>query len=462
MKMKKRIMILLCLALACAMFGTAAAEAPAETGSFTTIADLEGEDIFPYPASDYYVILTQRDGLWWRVDAQPDDRYTEMFDAYLSEEADEGGYDTFTAYARTLPAASAELLSEQPISRDTLKSYCGKPLRNALADGLSFELGEAFTTDPARASERTERLSMTDSAGREYGLPLFVAFSDFQDGLLFFMSKGIYSYVLRFSGTEETLREAAGNGTWENLVILDCSFAGFSSEYVRNEMGTDFRRAMPESEARNVTTIGDVTDQYDHNRSIPEDISQDGVLMVNGEDCFWIGTFRVDERYPGLELAVENAKTPEEQDAAAEAFQEYLNAIPVALERADCAHPEKIRNMEAYAGKRIGDLLDEGFEITWYAATTLDEAKQGYNIPLALKGRDGTEYTITGSRLYTAYDNSIILSMVQGAYQYSVWIEGNDETLETAALNGTFGELEIRNMTYFGLSDNVFQMAGVR
>ena len=151
MKMKKRIMILLCLALACAMFGTAAAEAPAETGSFTTIADLEGEDIFPYPASDYYVILTQRDGLWWRVDAQPDDRYPEMFDAYLSEEADEGGYDTFTAYARTLPAASAELLSEQPISRDTLKSYCGKPLRNALADGLSFELGEAFTTDIARA-----------------------------------------------------------------------------------------------------------------------------------------------------------------------------------------------------------------------------------------------------------------------------------------------------------------------
>ena len=97
MKMKKQMTILMCLALACAMFCTAAAEAPAETGSFATIADLEGENSVPYQALDYYVLLTQRDGLWWRVDAQPDDRYPEMFDACLGEEADEGGYDTFTA-----------------------------------------------------------------------------------------------------------------------------------------------------------------------------------------------------------------------------------------------------------------------------------------------------------------------------------------------------------------------------
>ena len=120
--MKKWFTMLLCLILACAAFA-----APAEEIPFATVGDAATDGAYYYYAPDYYVILVKKDGAWWRVDAQVDDRYGELYAGMYEAEDPVAADAELTAYARTLPVASAEKFSEQESPFGESVRYAQRP-----------------------------------------------------------------------------------------------------------------------------------------------------------------------------------------------------------------------------------------------------------------------------------------------------------------------------------------------
>ena len=458
--MKKYLVILLCLALACTAFGAAAeapAEMPEEALPFATVRDAENQTSQEYWSENYYVVLTCRDGVWWHVEAKIDDRYREIYRALLYGGEDGMSYSEAKEVILDLPVASAEVIADQPETAETLKGYTGKTVKDLLADGFGFDYIQAATGDETKNDWNAERFILTDDSGTEYRVPLYLYASDWR-GFIFAMVKGHYSYMISFrEGTEESLREAAENGTWVDLVIAAAEFNGFSSEVSRNLGGIGYHSPIiTEEEALALKTVEE-TMNYDCVIYTPEN-GKEYCILLNGEDCFWLASAALDERYHELDRAADNPATEEESAEAYNARWNYLKALPVTVEKLGAGHPQRIEDLSAYTGKRVRDLYAEGFRTTFFSATTEDESQETYSAELTLKDADGLEYTIYGSRFYTEFDEWILLEMVRGLYQYEFRFDGNAEALDAAVRDGAFEDLEVREGAYIGLSPEAIDL----
>ena len=450
MKMRKITAVLVCLALACA-----ACAAAAEAVPFATVGDAMNGREFTYWFTGCYVILAEHNGTWWRVDAQLDEHARKLEEKVNSADDNGEAYDEMTAYLRTLPAASAEKLSEQPISNQKLDSYTGKKMKDLLADGFSFDWAQAFTADQEQADGRARILRPADNEGKTWRIPLYLLWSESADGLVFSMNRGIYAYQVCFDGTAEKLQEAAGDGSWEEMEITFVSFGGFSSDTQRSMMeDSHTRRVLTAEAAAKIRTAEDLQD-YDYVSNFSEDASR-FFSVVNGEDCFWIATADIDADHQDL---VNLGYPPD--DASSEALWQYVRTLPVTVTRADCEHPDRL-DPAAFAGKTVGELQAAGLEVSWFYATTTDPSKESWSMSLRLPDAQGQAVIISGAFSWDDWNEYCMLDMQADVYLYTAYIDGTAETLEEAAAGGTFQSLVIRELTYSGLSPSALETAGLR
>ena len=458
MKIKNRILLLLCLALvftACGAF----AEAPA--APFSIMSETQTGMERNYYSSDYYLVLVRKDGAWWRVYAQIDDRYAELYNALTSDSINQNAYEAFDSHVQSLPVASAEQLSEEPLDEAALKAYAGENLKGLLADGFTFICIRAYTTDESGTGDNPECLTLTDDSGKSCRVPLYVIDTGYQGGIFLQLDKGIYSYEFPYSGRTDTLRKASEDGSLGELVPGEGIFNGFSTDTM-NEIPNEnsAHRLVTEEEALAIRTVGDA--QKYICSSFLADGDQKYIVLIIGKDGLWTASAVPDERYRELDRATTGALSDEAISEANTAFWEYQASLPVTVAKVEGDYPRPVEDLSAYTGKSFRELQEEGFEFWWYSASTPMEGKEAFNVPLVLKNSDGSEYRkLYGNILCFPFNDYILFTASQGLYEYDIEFEGNADTLAAAAANGTFPDLIVTKVYLTAPSGDAPVMLGV-
>lgn len=451
--MRKFVALLLAVLLACMAFAASAEETP-----YATVGEAVADSSFIYSSDSYYVVLVEKDGAWWRVDGQLDDRYRELYSSFPTAEDPGAVYEEMTAYEHSLPVASFEKLSEQPLGEETLKSYAGKKMKDLLADGFGFDWAEGFTADEEKADGHARVFHPSDRNGTVYRIPFYLTYTEpeYTDGLTFRMNMGMFGYLFTFGGTEETLQKAIENGAWEEMEITnEGTFGGFSMEAEQGMRGDINARLFPtEEEAAAIRTVGDAM-KYDYIGFFSDNYDEH-YLLINGKDRFWLATAELDEHYRELSRTAYNG-----DEQAANDLADYTGSLPVTVKALEGDHPP-VPDPSAFVGRTVGELQAEGFRICWFYATTLDPAKEEYNKTIVLTDAGGEETVLNGFFSYDDYNEYCLLDTEKGMYQYTFSFDGTAETLEEAFSSGTFTDLAVREAAYSGLSDEVLTMLGLR
>ena len=226
--MKKILAVILFLALMAAVFGSLAEETEAPAAPFETMYDTKtGTDWSAYSSPNYYIVLSLKNGRWWRVDARIDDRFSELTNALDGAEDREAAYAELDVYLDTLPVASAVELSEQPLATGTLNAYAGKTLRDIMADGFRIEYIQ--TLSPDGEGEGPEWLDLTDDEGNTFNVPCYLFDGNYEGNVMFCLKKGIYSYGFVFDVKESQLRKTIGEGTWDDLEACSAKLHGLNA-----------------------------------------------------------------------------------------------------------------------------------------------------------------------------------------------------------------------------------------
>ena len=456
--MKKWFLLLACLVLICTAC-SALAEESAETaaaGAFSVMSEAHTGAEKVYFSSDYYLVLIKKDGAWWRVDARLDDRYREVYAALSSSGYAQEAIEEFDAYAWSLPVASAVRLEEEPLDGAALKAYAGEKLGSLLADGFTVVCVHVYTGD--ETDYGTDYLTLADESGKEYRVPLYMSNIGYESGILFQLDKGIYTYEFTCSGTAETLQKAVEDGTLGELVLDDGAFSGLSSSTMYEIMEeSSKRRPVTEAEALSIRTVGDAL------RYISIAYSSDGgekyVVLIEGKDCFWTATAVMDEHYRELYRAAWGSNSSYE---ANQALWDYQNSLPVTVEKVENGFQPHIEDLSAYTGKSLRELQEEGFEFRWYSASTTEEEKEAFNIPLVLKNSDGSVFReLNGSILCFKLNDFIYFTASKGLYEYDFEFEGNADTLAAAAADGSFPDLPAKKAVFTSISGDAPVLLGL-
>lgn len=130
--MKKGIALILALSMLCAAFGTLAEEEKLEP-LFATVGDaLEaaGESPVAGGEEEYYAVVTEKDGKYYRSVADMDDRAKELQSAIWNADVDhiEAAFAASNEYIKTLPIAYSEMFTAAPMTQAELDALVGKTL----------------------------------------------------------------------------------------------------------------------------------------------------------------------------------------------------------------------------------------------------------------------------------------------------------------------------------------------
>lgn len=452
MDIRKPMIFMTALLLIFLPFCVSAGEpAPSGVVPFASFGDaVNAEDSHVYFSADYCIVLAQAGGSWWRLDAQVDEQYKALYDAFMGPEQGTSAADDFRLYLTTLPF-SAVRPEEQPLTGGSLAGYAGKTPKDLLADGFGFDWMQASAADEIRASGDAECVILKDDAGNEYRVPLYLVYSDYPDSLLFCMSKGIYSYYFYFDSTEADLRKAAGDGSWTGLKIAGASFCGFSAALTRSFFGNI--NARPEGitgeQAAAIRTVKDAK-ACDCICFFQDDINR-FVVVVVGEDCFWRCSAEFDEQYRAL-VRAQVAAEEGEKEAAEAAADEYLNSLPVTVEKVEGVPVRKIGDLAPYIGKSVRELLADGFEPVFFFATSTDPSRESFGIPLSLDDGRGRVYSLSGTCFLNEFNQEIILYMNRDLFQYEFIFDGDLDALEAAVRDGTVLDLAVREANRLGVT----------
>ena len=456
--MKKCFLFLVCLVListVCSAFSEEAAETAA-TASFSVMSETHSDTEKIYFSKDYYLVLVHKGGAWWRVDAQLDDRYRELYAALSSSGYDQEACQEFDDYAWSLPVATAVQLSDEPLDEPALKAYAGKTLDSLLADDFTLICVYVYSADVTNPGK--EILTLKDSSGKEYRVPLFVNSSDYESGVFFQLDKGIYSYDFTVSGKTDSLRKVAEDGTLGELVLDKGSFSGFSSNTMYTVLDEKSRpRPLTEEEALAIRTVRDAL-QYIC-ITFTDGGEQQFIVLIEGEDCFWTAAAAIDDRYRELARAAEGENATYEEYRE---FWDYQDSLPVTVTKVEGGYQPPVEDLSVYTGKTLRELQEEGFEFRWYAASTLEEEKEAYNVPLVLKNSDGSIFKeLNGSILCFQFNDYIVFTASLGLYEYDFEFEGNADTLAAAAADGSFPDLLVKKVNFTGLSGDAPILLGL-
>ena len=135
--MKKTIALILTVMVLCVTFS-----APAESLApmYATVGDAlaaAGESPVAGGEEDYYAVVTEKDGKYYRSVAETDDRYREFQQAILDAEPGqmEAAFAAADEYVRTLPVAYSEEFTAVPMEQEDLDALVGKTIGELIEAG---------------------------------------------------------------------------------------------------------------------------------------------------------------------------------------------------------------------------------------------------------------------------------------------------------------------------------------
>lgn len=140
-----------------------------------------------------------------------------------------------------------------------------------------------------------------------------------------------------------------------------------------------------------------------------------------------------DERLNELNEALENLDYEvedffEKHDAAMQAVDDYLKTLPIAYSEEFTAAPLTPAEMASMSGKKLSQLIEEGFEI----------------------GSNGTE-------LSEEDETIIVYSLRYGVFDYSCVVDADFDQYIAAQDNNTEGDLVVKSMSLAGITEWGFE-----
>lgn len=263
--MKRIISAFLSLVLLCAAF-TASAEA--NEPLYATVGDaLAAAGEFPIAGGedDYYAVVTEVNGTYYRSVAETDDRYRELQQAVWEAEPEQmdAAYDALDAYVKTLPITYSEAFTAAPMTREEMDALVGK------------------TIGELRDAGYEERESGTEDGDIVYAM---------RNGLF------DYSFVVDadFEAFEKAQEEWPDGG--KDFVIKGVSFRGVTSEAVLKRYHTD-------------GSVEEIPDPYAGYAECMADVQQMIERVQNGEEVNADDFFNdLKEKYPNLADSIDMYK----------------------------------------------------------------------------------------------------------------------------------------------------------
>lgn len=167
---------------------------------------------------EYYAVVTQKDGKYYRSVAIYDEKLNELNEAlenldYEAEdfsEKHEAAMQAVDDYLKTLPIAYSEVFTAQPLTDEEMASMQGKSLSQLTEEG--FEIGSSGT----EASEDEEEILIVYS-----------------------LRYGVYDYNCVVDADFDQYIAAQDNGTEGDLVVKSMSLAGITERAFEKRFHTD-------------------------------------------------------------------------------------------------------------------------------------------------------------------------------------------------------------------------------
>ena len=138
---------------------------------------------------DHMVAAIEKDGQYFRVVTELDDRAHELNDAISTAEDIGAAFEAYDAYVYALPVSYTEVLTEQPMTQEEVETLTGKTIGELQAEG--YDYGGSGT-------EGTE---------------------EDPDRIVFWMDRGLFSYTLPVVATFEQYEAAQAKDDFSSLVV---------------------------------------------------------------------------------------------------------------------------------------------------------------------------------------------------------------------------------------------------
>ena len=237
MKMKRIIVLIMAAVMLCMALGALAEEARIAPLYATVGEALEdsAEDrvIAGGVPGDYYAVVTQKDGKYYRSVAYYDEKLTELSEAVdqLDFEAEdffekfEAGMQAVDDYLKTLPIAYSEEFTAQPLTDGEMASMQGKSLSQLEEEG--FEIGSNGTE-----SDESEEIIIVYS-----------------------LRCGVYDYSCVVDADFDQYIAAQENGTDGDLVVKSVALAGVTEQGFDQRFHTDGTVDEPEDPFAELSAI---------------------------------------------------------------------------------------------------------------------------------------------------------------------------------------------------------------
>ncbi len=218
--MKKHVSLILILTLA--MLCTVPC-APAEEGHIAPLYATVGEAMEDCLVAggihgEYYAVVTERDGKYYRSVADYDENLTALEDAVnnIDTEAEDWSEQLDAAmqavddYLVTLPIAYSEEFTAQPLTEEELASMAGKTLSHLEEEG--FEIQGSGTGNSEDGSEEI---------------------------VYYTLRLGVFDYECAVDADLDRYQAAQENGTEGDLTVADAALAGITSWSFEKRFHTD-------------------------------------------------------------------------------------------------------------------------------------------------------------------------------------------------------------------------------
>ena len=177
-------------------------------------------------------------------------------------------------------------------------------------------------------------------------------------------------------------------------------------------------------------TVGEALEDCDEDRVVAGGVPGEYYAVVTQKDGKYYRSLAMyDEKLNELNEALENLDFEaedffEKHDVAMQAIDDYLKTLPIAYSEEFTAAPLTAEEMASMSGKKLSQLIEEGFEI----------------------GSNGTE-------LSEAEETIIVYSLRYGVFDYSCVVDTDFDQYIAAQDNNTEGDLVVKSMSLAGITE---------
>lgn len=211
--MKRLIALVLAAMMLCAALG-ALAEDGKMAPLFATVGDAidaAGENPIVGGEEEYYAVVTEKDGKYYRSFAELDDRYRELQSAIWDAEPEqmEAAFAAVDEYVRTLPIVSSEEFTAVPMAQADMEALVGKTI------GELREMGYEDRQGGTDIDENGEII------------------------IAYVMRNGLFDYCCVVDADYEAYEKAQEEGTDGNFVVKSVKLYGITGEACFKRFHTD-------------------------------------------------------------------------------------------------------------------------------------------------------------------------------------------------------------------------------